>query len=479
VTPITPDMASLPPLPAVPVVSIYCTAYNHERFVAEAVESVLAQDWPADRLQFVVVEDGSTDGTLEALQPYRDEVRIIHQENRGVRGAVNRGMAELTGDVITSISGDDVWVPGRIRRLVETLQEHPRAGLVHSDLEVIDGDGALLSPSFRDVTGIAAIQGPLSDSLLKHNVVCGASVMQRACLKHLVHPIPDHAPWEDYWWAWTLARAADVVYLPEITCRYRMHGNNLSFGAGPEKVAEAMHEERTLRRAMLQSLQPGDVQAQAAVDGLRAFRTACAAGPGKAEVAAGRLTVAVSDADRRQAALRAAAGRDALAAGDVSGAVVHGVAGLADDPSHTALNAWLLDLVRGWEGSLPVEPELRRVVVLADADELVARPELLPAYVARVTDADDVTLVVHGAGWTDHALMDAFAGPLETTDADVLATGDEPLGRAALIARADLALGAAVAGGLPTCGADDVAEVLDAVVAAASPLRPSPAPVPA
>jgi hypothetical protein len=462
------------------VVSIYCTAYNHERFVAEAVESVLAQDWPADRMQFVVVEDGSTDGTLEALQPYRDEVRIIHQENRGVRGAVNRGMAELTGDVITSISGDDVWVPGRIRSLVETLQAHPRAGLVHSDLEVIDGDGALLSPSFRDVTGISAVPGPLLDALLKHNVVCGASVMQRACLKHLVHPIPDHVPWEDYWWAWTLARAADVAYLPEVTCRYRMHGNNLSFGAGPEKVAEAMFQERGLRRAMLRSVQPGDVHAQAAVDGLRAFRAACGAGPGKAEAAAGRTTVPVTDEDRRQAALRAAAGRDALAAGDVAGAVVHGVAGLAADPTHTALQPGLQDLVVGWEGSLPAEPELRRTVVLADADELVARPELLSAYVAHVTDADDVTLVVHGADWTGRALMEAFAGPLEATDADVLATGDEPLGRAALAARAHLALGA-VAGthGLPSCGPDDLADLLDAATAAASPLAPSPAPVPA
>ena len=83
-------------------------------------------------------------------------MRLIHQENRGVRGAVNRGMEALTGDLITSISGDDVWVPGRLRRLAGVLRDNPRAGLVHSDLEVIDADGRLIAPSFRQATGIAA-----------------------------------------------------------------------------------------------------------------------------------------------------------------------------------------------------------------------------------------------------------------------------------------------------------------------------------
>ncbi|WP_210493775.1 glycosyltransferase [Patulibacter sp. SYSU D01012] len=433
-------MTALPPLPEVPLVSVYCTAYNHERFVAEAVESVLAQDWPADRLQFVILDDGSTDGTLAALEPYRDRATVLTQENRGLRGAVNRAMGELHGDLITSISGDDVWVPGRVRRMVEALRANPRAAFVHSDLEVIDDRGALLYPSFRTSAEIPDPGPRPRGMLLKHNAVCGAGVMQRGCLKHLVHPIPDHAPWEDYWWAWALSGAGEAAYLPEVTCRYRLHDSNISLGATPEQVHAHRHAERHLRREMLRGLRPGEVAAADAVTGLRAFRGALVSGAGALR-STDDPAVAVTADDRAHAAERAAAARAALAAGDAAGAVVHAVAGLADDPVDGLLDAWLEEVVAAHGAHLPAEPELRGRVVLADADALAADPALLGGYVATVHDGDDLTLVIHGRGWTDGRLVEAFGPALEHADADVLATGDEPHGRAALVARAHAALG--------------------------------------
>src|ERR1700753_846180 len=91
---------SLPPLPATPMVSLIMSAYNHERFVVESIESVLAQDWPAERLEIVVVEDGSSDGTRQLLEPYRDRVRLLTQSNQGLRAVINRLMDEVHGDVI-------------------------------------------------------------------------------------------------------------------------------------------------------------------------------------------------------------------------------------------------------------------------------------------------------------------------------------------------------------------------------------------
>ncbi|CAB4891864.1 unannotated protein [freshwater metagenome] len=463
-------MVSLPALPEQPTISVYCTAYQHEAFVAEAVESVLSQDWPADRLQFVVVDDGSTDGTLEALAPYRDRVRVIHQENRGVRGAVDRGMSELTGDLITSISGDDVWVPGRLRRLAEVFRQHPRAGLVHSDLEVIDADGGLVAPSFRRATGIDRVEGPLRDVLLRNNVVCGAGVMQRGCLKHLVHPIPPEAPWEDHWWAWRISRVAEIVHLDEVTCRYRMHGANLSLGVSPEQTARAAHSERALRREMLRVLRPGEVSATGAVGGLLAFRGACASGPGEGVRTADDPALPVSAADRARAAERAAAARAAVAAGDVGAAVVHAVAGVAEDPVDGGLEAWLRALVGDWGDDLPAEHELRHLVVLADADELHADPTLLAAWAATFGADDDVSLVVHGAGWSDARLVEAFGPALTGCDADVLATGDEPLGRGALRVRAHAALGAVAGDGvLPVHDATTLVALREAAALASAP----------
>lgn len=446
-------MSVLPPLPALPLVSVYGTSFNHERFVAEAIDSVLAQDWPADRLQLVFVDDGSTDGTRAILETYRDRVRIVLQENRGVRGAVNRGMEELTGDLITSISGDDVWEPDRVSRLVAAFRAHPRAGLVHSDVSVIDGDGRTVAPSFRTATGISSVHGPLLSTLVQRNVVTGTGIMFRGCLKPLVHPIPAHAAWEDYWWAWRIGGVADVVAVDDVTCRYRMHGTNLSLGATPEQIRASLFHERHFRRTMLRSLVPGMVDARAALGGLRAFRSSCAAGPGDAPA------LPVVAADRERAAARGQEARAALLSGDVGAAVLHAVAGLAEDPADAALDGWLTELLNGWEAHLPEEPELRRRVVLADAEALAADPALLATWTARIGDADDVTLVIHGSGWTDRALVDAFGGVLAGGDADVLATGDGPLDRVALVRRAHATLGPlAGAEHLPVLGPEELGE---------------------
>lgn len=472
-------MSVLPPLPALPLVSVYGTSFNHERFVAEAIDSVLGQAWPADRLEFVFVDDGSTDGTRAILDGYRDRVRIVLQENRGVRGAVNRGMEELTGDLITSISGDDVWEPDRVARLVAAFRAHPRAGLIHSDVSVIDGDGREVAPSFRTATGIAAVRGPLLSTLVRHNVVTGTGIMFRGCLKPLVHPIPAHAAWEDYWWAWRIGQVADVVAVDDITCRYRMHGANLSLGASPERIEASLFHERHFRRTMLRSLVPGMVDAAAALAGLRAFRGALAAGPGGSgsggSGGAGGAggaggtggaggsggsgpAVPVAAADRERCAVRAAEARAALLSGDVGAAVVHAVAGLAEDPADAALEGWLAEALAGWEAHLPAEHELRRRVVLADADALEAAPDLLAEWTARIGDADEVTLVIHGRGWTDRALVDAFAETLAVGDADVLATGDHPLDRIGLARRAHATLGPVTgAEHLPTIEIADLA----------------------
>src|SRR3954454_5677447 len=102
-----------------PKVSIVITAYNVGRFVAECVESALGQDWPADRLEVIVVNDGSTDDTEAALAPYRDRIVYIVQANGGVSTATNAGIAAATGEFIATLDGDDLAPRDRIRRQVE------------------------------------------------------------------------------------------------------------------------------------------------------------------------------------------------------------------------------------------------------------------------------------------------------------------------------------------------------------------------
>jgi glycosyltransferase involved in cell wall biosynthesis len=109
---------------SLPSVTVVVTAYNHERFVAEAIDSALRQDYPAELVDVVVVNDGSADGTravLDARYGAEPRVRLIHQENRGFVGAVNRGLEEVRGELVALLDADDTWPLDRLRRLANVL----------------------------------------------------------------------------------------------------------------------------------------------------------------------------------------------------------------------------------------------------------------------------------------------------------------------------------------------------------------------
>ena len=105
-----------------PSVTAIIPTYNYGHFVCEAVDSVLAQDYP--EMECVVVNDGSTDDTMERLQPYEDRITIIDQENRGLCGARNAGIRAAKGDYVAFLDSDDQWMPHKISRQMEYMLEN-------------------------------------------------------------------------------------------------------------------------------------------------------------------------------------------------------------------------------------------------------------------------------------------------------------------------------------------------------------------
>src|SRR4051812_50064999 len=100
--------------------------FNGEPFIAEAIESVLAQSRPASEL--IVVDDGSTDGSAAVAARF-PEVKLIRTENRGPAAARNTGVAESIGEVITFLDADDVMKPERLERQAAALDEDPSVSL--------------------------------------------------------------------------------------------------------------------------------------------------------------------------------------------------------------------------------------------------------------------------------------------------------------------------------------------------------------
>lgn len=121
--------------------SVVIVNYNYARFLPEAVESVLAQNY--DNCEILVVDDGSTDDSHSILKRYEQRVRLVFQENRGVSAARNRGIAESTAPLVAFLDSDDLWHPDKLVRQIERFHD-ASVGMVYTGLCYVDVDGNAL-----------------------------------------------------------------------------------------------------------------------------------------------------------------------------------------------------------------------------------------------------------------------------------------------------------------------------------------------
>jgi hypothetical protein len=378
-----------------PVVSIVMATYNFERFLARAIDSALAQDYPADALDIVVIDDGSTDSTPQVVAPYLDRVRYIRKPNGGLLTTVNRGLAEARGEFISLLSGDDEFLPGKTRMQVDFLLAHPEVGMVYADLEVVDDNGATLQPSLWRAGKLQPVRGRAFGPLLTRNVVSGGAMMFRSSLKPVFHPIPDSAAWEDWYISLKIASVAEIDFIPEAVYRYRYHGDNMNLGAKGEKMAGLLRTELVFRRSLLAELSPGLVTVPELMSGWTALNGTVST---LANLTGEPLEalIAVSDEEREHS-------RQLVAAGPPEPFRL--VNALALDPWNAAAQAALTAVLNP-----PRLEGVRSFAVLAFADELAAAPEMLHAYAGCFSGSDDATLVVAGEDFSGLAAALADAG---------------------------------------------------------------------
>jgi glycosyltransferase involved in cell wall biosynthesis len=128
-----------------PLISIVIPTYNDKRYVCEAIESGLAQTYSP--CEIIVVDDGSTDGTSELLAArYRDRIRYIYQENRGLSAARNTGTRQAQGEFINYCDADDILLPVKIARCLELFEQYPANAVIYTDYEHVAEDGKTLMP---------------------------------------------------------------------------------------------------------------------------------------------------------------------------------------------------------------------------------------------------------------------------------------------------------------------------------------------
>jgi glycosyltransferase involved in cell wall biosynthesis len=126
-----------------PEISVIIPAYNQAEYVSQAIQSVLAQTNP--NFELVVVNDGSTDETLQILSKFQDQrIRVISQPNRGLAAARNTGIRESTAPLIALLDSDDCFMPDKLAVQSEYLLQHPEIGMVGGGIQIVNHKGKIL-----------------------------------------------------------------------------------------------------------------------------------------------------------------------------------------------------------------------------------------------------------------------------------------------------------------------------------------------
>ena len=226
--------------------SIVLPNYNYGRFIGEAVESALRVDWPD--IEVIVVDDGSTDHSLDVLAGFGGRVTVIEQENAGPRVACNRGFAESHGDVVIFLDSDDVLEPSIAREVAHVW----RAGIskVQVQMRRIDGHGeerGRAFPAFRFTPTPTQIRHWMTATAAYPTPPGSGNVYARDFLERLF-PLDDRCG--DATDSACLAAApylGDVVTIAKPLVRYRVHGANRS-GLLADPVRFTQQIERAYRR---------------------------------------------------------------------------------------------------------------------------------------------------------------------------------------------------------------------------------------
>jgi glycosyltransferase involved in cell wall biosynthesis len=221
--------------------------HNGEPWLDEAVASILGQSFRD--FEFIIVDDGSTDGTPAALARWaaRDgRIALVRQEKSGHEIAVARGLAMASGELVARMDTDDVALPRRFERQAAFLDRHPDIALVGGAIEFIDASGATMG-FHRPPTGPTTIRATLP----RANCIAHPAVMARhqALLAAGGYRLPYRAS-EDYDLWHRLSEGARLANLAEMVLRHRLHARSVSYEKAEQQAFTRLAARHTaaLRR---------------------------------------------------------------------------------------------------------------------------------------------------------------------------------------------------------------------------------------
>lgn len=218
----------------VDVVSVIIPAYNAAAYIKETLESVFSQTYPS--FEIIVVNDGSPDTpALEVvLQPYRDRIVYLTQENRGLSGARNTGLRAATGSMVALLDADDIWLPDYLEEQTKFLREHREYDLVYCNAlffgeSIYDGKKYMnVCKSEGEATSAAIISRRCHVFV---SITARTEILKQFTFDESLRSCEDF----DFWLRFTAA-GHRIGYHRKVLVRYRKHAASLS--ANPTRMAD-------------------------------------------------------------------------------------------------------------------------------------------------------------------------------------------------------------------------------------------------
>lgn len=233
-----------------------CT-YNGAKHIREQLDSIAGQTMPPDEL--IVCDDRSTDNTVDIVREFAATAPFpvhlhINEENlgsqtKGITRNFEKAIALCTGDLIMPCDQDDKWLPERVERMRNVLDNNLAAGAVFCDAELVTETGEPKGTRLAEANGFSArLQQQLAhgnglSTALNPTKAYGCTLMFRASLRDKISPVPPH------WWfdAWTTCVAivyTRLIFLPDVLLHYRIHPAQFGGAAAPT-LTERLHSWRT------------------------------------------------------------------------------------------------------------------------------------------------------------------------------------------------------------------------------------------
>lgn len=214
-----------------PLVSIVTPSLNQGRYLQDTIESVLTQDYP--HVEYLVVDGGSTDNTLDLLATYGDRLNWISEPDGGQSDAINKGFRRTSGAILGWLNADDVYAAGAISTVVSAFRSHPDVGLVYGQGQIMDADGTVVR-AFDEVEPFS-----LWRLLYGLDYILQPAAFFRREPTALAGWLDEGLDFAMDWDLWLkLATATDVLALSDLLASARVHDGAKTQNGGWPRIRE-------------------------------------------------------------------------------------------------------------------------------------------------------------------------------------------------------------------------------------------------